>query len=411
MKKVTNAIWISTCLFALSSCGDGGSTTSSTSNSSNYAGPNSCLANRSLEIESFIRSNSITAAQENLTFTPQFFETNKIKYLQEGNENSSFQFINKIVGGDVSSSTTNCQSLTTTPSAKNIVNNNTVALILRQKGSSLSVLCSGTVVANNLILTAAHCFDSVDLNSTSPGVVDFGSTYGNPSNQIAISCWQRNSNYVSCSTNSTAGCVLNDIAWVKIASPLPSPYAPISILANPNGFTSLGDGNSTGEKLFAGYGLLNQNASNSTGSKYCVSTTGNTSYSGVDYLPSNAITTFNNATSSNAYQNYLTVIGPITGISPDPNSSASTNTSAKGTCSGDSGGPVYSTKSGSWILAALTQGSNNILSPIPTQTTPPYTTFNNSTYAGCQYGYGVYTTVGNYVNWIQSTSGVTVSTQ
>jgi secreted trypsin-like serine protease len=409
MKKVTNSIWISTCLFVLSSCGGGGS--SSTSLPSNYAGPNSCLANRSLEIEPFIRSNSTTTTQKNLTFTPQFFQTNKIKYLQEGNEDPSFQFINKIVGGETVASTTNCQSPTTTPSAKNIVNNNTVALILRQNGSSSSILCSGTVVANNLILTAAHCFDGVDLNSTSPGVVDFGSTYGNPSNQIAISCWQRNSNYVSCSTNSTAGCVLNDIAWVKIASPLPSPYAPISILANPNGFTSLGNNISTGEKLFAGYGLLNQNVSNSTGSKYCVSTSGNSNYTGVDYLPANAITTFNSSTSSGAYQNYLTVIGPITGTSPNPNSSVSTTISAKGTCLGDSGGPVYSTKSGSWILAALTQGSNNILSPVPTQTTPPYTTFDTSTYASCQYGYGVYTTVGNYVNWIQSTSGVTVSTQ
>jgi hypothetical protein len=181
------------------------------------------------------------------------------------------------------------------------------------------------------------------------------------------------------------------------------------------------------EKLFAGYGKLNDSLNNPGNDRRCVSTAGNTVYATgnggevpplTDYLPSNAvatfnsqITTFNYPTIAPYYQNYLTVVGPIPGNNPSGTNPSDTSTAAKGVCQGDSGGPVFIPKTNpgtgpKWIVAALTQGTNNILSPQPNGTTPPFNSFNGSVAAGCAYGYGVFTTVGNHIDWVQTSSGV-----
>lgn len=264
--------------------------------------------------------------------------------------------------------------------------NNTVAILLNNiHDSTKTIICSGSVVASNLILTAGHCFDNVDLNSTSPGKVVFDNFYFS-SNSANISCWQRSSNYIPCSVDNSYNCILNDIAWVKINGNVASfGYSAVSLLANPQAISS------TETKWMAGFGALNDNTDNSRGLKYIVDTArqGN-----ADISQTSGITTFNSQTSANAYQNYLTVIGPYSG---------------HGTCQGDSGGPVYISRSSTYILAALTQGSNVLLTPHPTTTSAPYS-FDTSIYATCQDGYGVYTTVGNYISWLTSTSATSVST-
>jgi len=262
--------------------------------------------------------------------------------------------------------------------------NNTVAILL-PLNSFETILCSGTIVANNLILTAGHCFDNVDQNNTSPGVVVFSNSFSNytSSNSVNINCWQRTSNYIPCSVDDSYNCILNDIAWVKINGTIKSGYSSVSILSNPTTISN------TETKTMIGFGDYNDSNGNTT-LKNAVSVS---SVTFPDTLPSGAASSFDSYTFSGAYENYLTVIGPDTG---------------KGTCEGDSGGPVYVQRGGNYILAALTQGSNSLLSPHPTTTSPPYS-FNTSQYASCSDGYGVYTTIGNYVNWIQSSSGVTLS--
>lgn len=264
--------------------------------------------------------------------------------------------------------------------------NNTVAILLNTNDGG-GILCSGTVVADNLILTAGHCFDDIDNNSISPGHVIFGNTYNshNNSNAAEISCWQRPSSYIPCSKNDSYNCILNDITWVKINGRASSfGYKSVSILSNPQAITS------TEPKWMLGFGDLDDNAYNNFGNKYMVESIAPHG----DQTPSGSIGEFNSQTFSDAYEQFLTVIGPNLGI---------------GTCEGDSGGPVYVNRSGNYLLAALTQGSNSLLSPHPTNTGPSYT-FDTSTYATCNDGYGVYTTVGNYVSWITSTSGVSLST-
>ncbi len=264
--------------------------------------------------------------------------------------------------------------------------NNTVAILL-YINSSKTVLCSGTIVASNLILTAGHCFDNVEENNISPGKVVFSNSYSpaTSSNSSEISCWQRPPNYRPCSADNSYNCVLNDITWVKINGTIKSGYNPVSILSNPQTLST------TEKKWMLGFGDNSDNGSNSGYKNMVISESDKYS----DTIPDGAIDSFNRQTFSNAFQNFLTVIGPNSG---------------KGTCEGDSGGPVYVQRgpTDNYVLAALTQGSNSLLSPHPKTTSPPYS-FDTSKYASCSDGYGVYTTVGNYVNWIQSTSGISLS--
>lgn len=267
--------------------------------------------------------------------------------------------------------------------------NNTVAILIRQQGSSnLNFLCTGTVVTGSLILTAAHCFDNADKNSLSPGVVIFSNSYKSPlnaSNSAEITCWQRNYNYLSCQDNSIASCNLYDIAWVKIGTDASAfGYQPLKVLGSPSSI-------STSEtKWMAGFGKLNDSIDNFSGNKYIVDSS---AQGHSDVILSDRVNLFNSLTFSNAYQNYLTIIGPNSG---------------KGTCQGDSGGPVYVSRGGNYVVAALTQGSNNILTPKPSGSYPSFS-FDTNLYASCNDGYGVYTTIGNYVSWIQSSSGVSLS--
>ncbi|APJ04309.1 trypsin-like serine protease [Silvanigrella aquatica] len=273
-----------------------------------------------------------------------------------------------------------------------LTGNNTVAIILNNQNNTKTIECTGTIVASNLILTAGHCFDEVGSSNTSPGWVIFADTYDsfNINNSASISCWQRPGGYIPCSVSDTYNCILNDITWVKINGNISrfNNYVTTSILANPQTISA------RESKWMLGFGKLSDNPPSRNSNKYMVQSSSSNTYP--DTLPSGAARAFDSYTFSNAYENYLTVIGPNT-------------TPPKGTCEGDSGGPVYVLRNGNYVLAALTQGSNSLLTPKPTNTSPTYT-FDYTKYASCDDGYGVYTTVGNYISWIQSSSGVTLST-
>ncbi|WGL59711.1 trypsin-like serine protease [Pigmentibacter sp. JX0631] len=269
-----------------------------------------------------------------------------------------------------------------------ITGSNTVALILNESNSSTKkIICSGTIVQSNLILTAGHCFDDVNQNSTSPGIVVFADSFVNytASQSLRISCWQRPTNYRPCSSDNSYNCILNDIAWVKFNGSLLPNYNIVQVLKDPLSISN------TETKWMAGFGNQNDSGSNNSLKNVVASIP---TISNPDSPPSGAIQQFNSYTFANAYQSYLTVIGPNVG---------------KGTCEGDSGGPVYVLRNNNYVLAAITQGSNNLLSPHPLNSSPPYQ-FDTNNYATCQDGYGVYTTIGNYVNWIQVSSGITLST-
>ncbi|BBH53773.1 S1 family peptidase [Fluviispira sanaruensis] len=360
--NIRNFLFSITCIFSiiLNSCGSNGSSSIITPSN---PGPASCLANS--KFASSAKELNINIAQPTMKFSNPLTQIDPIQKKPLS-----------IVGGtDATLNNTFAPAQT-----------NTVAIILNG-----NTLCTGTVVASNLILTAAHCFDNVDFTSTSPGYVKFSNSLTTASS-AAISCWQRNSNYISCAQYSIYACSLNDIAWVKINGNISAyGYSPVSILADPQNIST------TETKWMAGFGKLNDNIVNSSGHKFFI----NTPIGGThDQILSERVSLYNSGTSSSAFQNYLTVIGPY---------------SALGTCEGDSGGPVYisrrnfTTGSTEYVLAALTQGNNNILTPKPSGSYPSFS-YDYNIASNCNDGYSIYTTVGNYINWITSTSGVNVTT-
>lgn len=329
-----------------------------------------------------------------------------------------FHDILKIVGGTTITAATTCGAgANATGSANSYYNlgiSNPVAIILNG-----NEICSGVLVTSDLVLTAAHCFDTFRTNgSLTQGTIRvYFNTSTTTLNNVAAIAWGRSPEH-DITEPGTYQNVLNDIAWIKVASGVASgfSYSPVNVLANPQTAIS-----ATAEKLSMGYGHLND-SDTSTGTSHCVSTYADSNYlTRGDVIPSGAASKFNAQTSTEAYEDYLTVIGPIN------SSSHSSSATSRGTCSGDSGGPTYVYKNGSWVLAALTQGSNSVLSPQPlinfqTQTSSSglnsTSNFSTSAAASCNDGYGVYTTVGNYANWISTSddspcygAGETLTTQ
>ncbi len=375
-----------------------GSPSTSTSNSLTFAnpGPTSCLTSYS--------SNEIkyVATQK----TPLPIDINS--YLINDNHRENLQ----IYGGKTIANTVNCSS--STPGAKQIAQQSTVAIKIPVSSSS-TVLCSGVLVSDGngkyLILTAAHCFNRLpnyNDRSANGATVYFGEKT-DTAQKRNVYCWQRHKFYHSIQADPSDSSVsLFDIAWVQFTGTLPSDVTPAAILSNPSIVTN------TDEKVFAGFGLDNS-GNNSSSSLHrameCTSTSVDSTYAfRGDINPTGSIYTYNSnalnilgasIASTQAFEKYLTVIGPINGINNDQQI---------GTCFGDSGGPVFVNKSGVWQIYGITQGSDSLLSPKPTAyyfgSTNKYGYFNSSAAAGCADGYGVYTTLGNLKNWIFSTSHV-----
>lgn len=275
-----------------------------------------------------------------------------------------------------------------------LTGNSTVGLVI---GNSA---CTGVIVASNLILTAAHCFDGISPSNSSPGTVIFGDTLINydSSNSVPILSWQVIPSHNVCPEGPAPikvvlNCAINDIAWVKIEGSInrfPN-YTIVPILANPQSSLS-----PTESKWYVGFGQLNDNVNNTSGDKYMVQSLSSVAHP--DALPPNASNSFDSYTFPNAYELYLTVIGPNNLTIP-----------GVGTCHGDSGGPVFVLRGSNYVLAALTQGTDGLLTPHPTSNSGQPYTFAPSSVATCADGYGVFTTVANYTSWIISSSGVNIT--
>jgi secreted trypsin-like serine protease len=274
-------------------------------------------------------------------------------------------------------------------------------------------ICTGVIVANNLILTAAHCFGSNSNGSSlTNSYVVFTDNLNNINLQNAVPIttnWYKHPSYSS-------GSSLYDIAWIKIDGNISnqfSGYTPVPILLNPQSSIS-----PTEPKWSVGFGSIARNTSTgnpvptSDGGKYMVQSLSSPTHPDTVVTPTTSVgyaaevTYFDSINFPNAYENYLTVVGPdnnAQSVNIPSNTPPSIN--AVGVCQGDSGGPMFVMRGGNYILAAITQGTSNILTPHPTNTGPNFT-FDVTKQANCNDGYSLRTTIGNYVNWISSTSGV-----
>lgn len=180
-----------------------------------------------------------------------------------------------------------------------------------------NIFCTGTLIADDIVLTAAHCLDeagffSATFNPLEPGDLVVGFGYSKQSlNFEAVDYLEINPGY----DRTQLG--VNDIALIRLVDPAPTGFDPIPALPFSLALDPVAD---VGEPVnFAGFGL-NDLVGIPYGSKLEVDGT-------IDAV--NAITV--------EYEQF-----------------------AGGPCGGDSGGPMFIDRAGDWYVAGVTSwGSAN----------------------------------------------------
>lgn len=253
----------------------------------------------------------------------------------------------KIVGGDI-------------VGENSIAYTSTVALVSSEKRAAF---CTGTLIAPNLVLTAAHCIDGFKPADIK---VLFGSSDRDPK-AIRTDVDQ----FASYKPQLSKFFPNFDIAWIKLKSAAPTAYKPIEIL-NDRNHEALTFGNKTSNSAtykLAGFGKQSTDCRDPSckGIKMEVST----------YLSGPVI--------SNARLFSLLKFGPKPGF---------------GACNGDSGGPAYLQTKAGWYLIGATNGLTSYLTP---------SAFQGNGTGGCEAGEFLYTFVGDYVRWIEESSQVNLS--
>lgn len=198
----------------------------------------------------------------------------------------------KIIGGEV-----------VQPS--DIVANSTVALKYVE-GNIAYAMCTGTLIAPNLVLTASHCLRGMNKNEIRIGFsIDV-------KNQLDIETMYEISDFV---THPKYGSVnrLFDVALIALKKSAPAPYKPVAIVSDKFSMT-VGM-----PMLLAGYGVINDSTGKDT-------------------------------------EALRKVTVPMAKILDSDSILVTDQTKATGACNGDSGGPAYLEKDGLLYVYGITRG-------------------------------------------------------
>ena len=217
-------------------------------------------------------------------------------------------------------------------------------------------ICSATVIAEKLLVTASHCIDSVEKEEIKiwfPHAQSDSAT--DPEDKVFVEIDSMQSFH-----KEKAELFPNfDIAWIKLKEAVPQPYVPAEILRDKTQLEP------RQKLILSGFGKT--------------ATVCHEDCSGellqVDVHLQKLI--------DNARYFSLLVFG---------------SEDAKGFCSGDSGGPAYTYVNGKGYLIGAANGYTSIINPKAFED-------RSST---CESGEGIYTFVGDYADWIESTSGITL---
>ncbi len=215
--------------------------------------------------------------------------------------------------------------------------------------NSQNHFCSGTLVADHLIVTAAHCvFDKRP--------EDFQILFGRDTK--ADSAVRRNPEALATFKKFQKFESNFDIAWVRFQGDIPAGFRPVEIWHQPTALAS------QTPISIAGYGRT---------ASQCAFDDPTCQGGKLLYVDTSVREFVNHGRLFN-----LIVIGPR----PD-----------HGPCFGDSGGPAYVQRNGQWYLVGDFMGWDRILVPEQLETI-------------CDTGEAIYNFVGDFVHWIEDSSGV-----
>lgn len=233
---------------------------------------------------------------------------------------------------------------------------NTVALV-KEDGK---IFCSGSIVAENLVVTAKHCLmDKKDQK--------LRLYFGDDTTQAKDDLYRPIvAHDVRHPTDWTMTFPSFDIAWVKFEGELPRPFRPLPILTNPENLRP-------GARILqVGYGDHNPNVGEvEAGQKLWGET--------------RLLRYINNP----RFFHILLFHGE----------------EGQGSCHGDSGGPAYIQIEGQWFIIGVTNGFDVVLTPrTMVRTGDPDFPYN----VDCSKNQSLYSFVGAHGRWIEETSGVVI---
>lgn len=230
----------------------------------------------------------------------------------------------------------------------------TVGLTTAEKNNSY--FCSGAVVSDRLILTAAHCVEGMIANGTTASLLV---AFEFPTGRVLIGVEK-------IQMRNPKGSLYypqQDIAWLKLVSPVPEPFKPTPILLNPGKLTTEAHVDITG------YGKTKTDCTTTSCQR----------------------TLLKAPTRMDSYwdEHHLQSLFAMRGVDMGEGNG----------CGGFGGGPAFALVDNTWFLVGLGAGGSNRIKPATVLTAA----------ATCESSFSLYTALGDYVNWIETSSGSLVS--